>query len=159
MEPIDADDWLHTIKNNLEVASVGKIEKVFFPTHFLVGPARTWCENIQATQPPGQALDLEAFKTKFLKAYIPLDSSRGRKKNFTKSGQEGMATTSPTTQTGQQTSPAMTVEIEATSLPPFPTRRTLLSAPMRLLKTKAKTVEHLEGTRRQGSSQLSPVVA
>jgi hypothetical protein len=37
--PLDADDWLRTIENNLEVATVGEHEKVLLATHFLSGPA------------------------------------------------------------------------------------------------------------------------
>ncbi|KAK1683383.1 hypothetical protein QYE76_044231 [Lolium multiflorum] len=46
--PLDADDWLRTIENNLEVAAVGENEKVVLATHFLAGPARAWWENVKA---------------------------------------------------------------------------------------------------------------
>ena len=39
-EPLDADDWLKTMENNLEVAGVDEAEKVLFATHYLAGPAR-----------------------------------------------------------------------------------------------------------------------
>ena len=39
VEPLDADDWLHTIENNLEVAGVAANDKVLYATHFLAGPA------------------------------------------------------------------------------------------------------------------------
>src|SRR4051812_22592429 len=39
-EPLDADDWLQTMENNLEVAGVEANEKVMFATHYLVGDAR-----------------------------------------------------------------------------------------------------------------------
>ncbi|KAK1650666.1 hypothetical protein QYE76_068471 [Lolium multiflorum] len=38
-EPLDADDWLQTMENNLEVAGVEAAEKVPFATHYLAGPA------------------------------------------------------------------------------------------------------------------------
>jgi hypothetical protein len=41
-EPLDADDWLHTMENNLEVAGVGENEKVMYTTHYLAGAARAW---------------------------------------------------------------------------------------------------------------------
>ena len=41
-EPLDADDWLQTMENNLEVAGVEPAEKVLFATHYLAGPARAW---------------------------------------------------------------------------------------------------------------------
>ncbi|KAK1630083.1 hypothetical protein QYE76_004398 [Lolium multiflorum] len=41
-EPLDADDWLQTMENNLEVAGVEAAEKVMFATHYLSGPTRAW---------------------------------------------------------------------------------------------------------------------
>ncbi|KAK1677146.1 hypothetical protein QYE76_037994 [Lolium multiflorum] len=38
-EPLDADDWLQSMENNLEVAGVEANEKVLFATHYLAGPA------------------------------------------------------------------------------------------------------------------------
>ena len=38
-EPLDADDWLKSMENNLEVAGVEEAEKLF-STHYLSGPAR-----------------------------------------------------------------------------------------------------------------------
>ncbi|KAK1647861.1 hypothetical protein QYE76_065666 [Lolium multiflorum] len=70
-EPLDADDWLRTIENNLEVAGVGIDEKVLFATHFLSGPARAWWENIKAMQVEGHVIDWEEFKAKFRKTHIP----------------------------------------------------------------------------------------
>ena len=36
IEPLDADDWIRTIENNLEVAAVDEADKVLFATHFLL---------------------------------------------------------------------------------------------------------------------------
>jgi hypothetical protein len=41
-EPLDADDWLQTMENNLEVVGVEANDKVLFATHYLAGPARAW---------------------------------------------------------------------------------------------------------------------
>ncbi|XP_071680501.1 uncharacterized protein [Lolium perenne] len=70
-EPLDADDWLRTIENNLEVAGVGDNEKVLFATHYLSGPARAWWENVKAIQAEGHVINWEEFKTKFRKTHIP----------------------------------------------------------------------------------------
>ncbi|XP_071680267.1 uncharacterized protein [Lolium perenne] len=53
-EPLDADDWLRTIENNLEVAGVGIDEK-----------------NVKAMQVEGHVIDWEEFKAKFRKTHIP----------------------------------------------------------------------------------------
>jgi hypothetical protein len=70
-EPLDTDDWLHTIKNKLKYAGVGENEKVLYATHFLAGAAGACWENVRAMQPEGQVMTWEAFKTKFRKAHIP----------------------------------------------------------------------------------------
>jgi hypothetical protein len=71
IEPLDADDWLRTIENNLEVAGVGDTEKVVFATNFLAGAARSWWENVRAMQPQGQVLNWNQFKERFCKTHIP----------------------------------------------------------------------------------------
>src|SRR3954467_11512602 len=45
-EPLDADDWLQTMENNLEVAGVYEVEKVLFATHYLDGDARAWWNSV-----------------------------------------------------------------------------------------------------------------
>ena len=47
-EPLDADDWLQTMENNLEVVGVEAAEKVLFATHYLSGPARAWWSSTRA---------------------------------------------------------------------------------------------------------------
>jgi hypothetical protein len=71
IEPLDVDDWLCTIENNLEVTGVGDNEKVMFATHFLAGATRSWWENVQAMQPQGQVLNWNQFKERFRKTHIP----------------------------------------------------------------------------------------
>ena len=46
-EPLDADDWLQTIENNLEVAGVEANEKVLFASHYLSGEARAWWNSVR----------------------------------------------------------------------------------------------------------------
>ncbi|KAK1666359.1 hypothetical protein QYE76_054518 [Lolium multiflorum] len=68
-EPLDADDWLQTIENNLEVAGV-ETEKVLFATHYLSGPARAWWTSARAMN-AGQMMTWEDFKLKFSKYHVP----------------------------------------------------------------------------------------
>jgi hypothetical protein len=49
-EPLDADDWLRTMENNLAVAEVGENEKVLYTTHYLAGAARAWWDSTRAMQ-------------------------------------------------------------------------------------------------------------
>ncbi|KAK1683166.1 hypothetical protein QYE76_044014 [Lolium multiflorum] len=69
-EPLDADDWLQTMENNLEVADVEAAEKVLFATHYLAGPARAWWTSAR-TMNAGQMMTWEDFKLKFSKYHVP----------------------------------------------------------------------------------------
>jgi hypothetical protein len=69
-EPLDADDWLQTTENNLEVAGVEAAEKVLFATHYLSGPARAWWTSARAMN-AGQMMTWEDFKLKFSKYHVP----------------------------------------------------------------------------------------
>jgi hypothetical protein len=80
--PLDADDWLRTIENNLEVAVVGEQEKVLLATHFLSGPARAWWENIKAMQAADHIINWEEFTAKFHKAHIPTGLMKMKRDEF-----------------------------------------------------------------------------
>ncbi|KAK1625858.1 hypothetical protein QYE76_000173 [Lolium multiflorum] len=69
-EPLDADDWLQTMENNLEVAGVEAAEKVLFATHYLSGPARAWWNSARAMN-GGQMMTWEDFKLKFSRYHVP----------------------------------------------------------------------------------------
>jgi hypothetical protein len=71
-EPLDADDWLHTMENNLAVVEVGETEKVLYTTHYLAGAARAWWDSTRAMQAQGYVMPWEEFKSKFSKAHVPL---------------------------------------------------------------------------------------
>ncbi|KAK1647342.1 hypothetical protein QYE76_065147 [Lolium multiflorum] len=69
-EPLDADDWLQTMENNLEVAGVEANDKVLFATHYLAGPARAWWSSARALN-AGQMMTWADFKLKFSKYHVP----------------------------------------------------------------------------------------
>ena len=69
-EPLDADDWLRTMENNLEVAGVDEADKVLFATHYLSGPARAWWNSTRALI-GGQLMTWEDFKIKFSRYHVP----------------------------------------------------------------------------------------
>jgi hypothetical protein len=71
-EPLDADDWLRTMENNLEVAGVGENEKVMYTTHYLARAARAWWDSTRAMQANGYVMPWEEFKSKFSKAHVPM---------------------------------------------------------------------------------------
>src|SRR4051812_21562712 len=63
-EPLDADDWLQTMENNLEVAGGEANEKVLFATHYLAGDARAWWNSVRAMT-GGKMMTWKEFKVKF----------------------------------------------------------------------------------------------
>ena len=69
-EPLDADDWLQTIENNLEVAGVEENEKVLYATHYLSGDARAWWTSV-CNMNGGQLMTWEEFKIKFSRTHVP----------------------------------------------------------------------------------------
>jgi hypothetical protein len=92
-EPLDADDWLHTIENKLKYEGVGENEKVLYATHFLAGAVGAWWENVRAMQPEGQVMTWKAFKTKFRKAHIPSRLIKIMRDKFLNLKQSGMSVT------------------------------------------------------------------
>src|SRR3954471_13381408 len=60
-EPLDAEDWLRTMENNLTVSTVGNNEKVLYATQSLTGTARSWWEGVCARLPEGQVLTRAEF--------------------------------------------------------------------------------------------------
>src|ERR1041385_6489205 len=89
-EPLDAEDWLRTMENNLTVAAVGNNEKVLYATHYLAGTARSWWEGVRARLPEGQVLSWAEFSAKFKKAHIPTALIRRMKDEFRHLKQGGM---------------------------------------------------------------------
>src|SRR3954464_9763818 len=69
-EPLDADDWLQTMENNLEVAGVEANEKVLFATHYVAGDARAWWNSVRAMT-GGQIMIWDEFKVKFRRTHVP----------------------------------------------------------------------------------------
>src|SRR4051812_10402112 len=69
-EPLDADDWLQTIENNIEVIRVEANEKVQFATHYLADDARAWW-NINRTRNGGHMMTWDEFKLKFSRTHVP----------------------------------------------------------------------------------------
>ncbi|KAK1606221.1 hypothetical protein QYE76_029894 [Lolium multiflorum] len=89
-EPLDADDWIQTIENNLEVAGVEAAEKVLFATHYLSGPARAWWTSARAMN-AGQMMTWEDFKLKFSKYHVPQGLIKKMRDEFRELKQGGMS--------------------------------------------------------------------
>ncbi|KAK1612066.1 hypothetical protein QYE76_035739 [Lolium multiflorum] len=90
MKNSDADDWLQTMENNLEVAGVEATEKVLFATHYLSGPARAWWTSARAMN-VGQIMNWEDFKLKFSKYHVPQGPIKKMRDEFRKLKQGRMS--------------------------------------------------------------------
>ena len=82
LHPLEADDWLRTIGNDLDVAAIGENEKVLYATHYLAGPARAWWEASKALQQVGHVIDWVEFQEKFHKKHIPSGHIERKKDEF-----------------------------------------------------------------------------
>ena len=81
-EPLDAEDWLRTMDNNLAVAAVGNNEKVLYATHYLAGTARSWWEGVRSRHLDGYVFTWAEFAEAFKKAHIPTALIRRMKDKF-----------------------------------------------------------------------------
>ena len=70
---------------------MGDNEKVVYATHYLSGPARAWWEAIRALLPPEEVVAWAAFKTKFLKLYVPSGLVSIMREKFLQLKQGGMS--------------------------------------------------------------------
>ena len=71
IEPLNADDWLHSITNKLRSANVAEGDKVTYATYHLEGPASIWWENYETIIPAGQIPTWEEFTEVFREHHIP----------------------------------------------------------------------------------------
>src|SRR4051812_45658158 len=79
LEPLDADDWLRSLKRKLEIAHVAPGDRVLFAAYFLEGAALQWWENFVAMQPVGHVVTWQEFCDDF-RGYHILDQLMERKR-------------------------------------------------------------------------------
>src|SRR3954470_2182072 len=71
IEPLDADDWLHSITHKLRSANVAEGDKVIYAAYHLEGPASLWWQNYDAMLPVGQIPTSRDFTEAFREHHIP----------------------------------------------------------------------------------------
>src|SRR3954462_15058711 len=70
-EPLDADDWLRSIKRKLQAGRVADNDKVTYATYHLEGAASSWWENYLNMRPEGPPTTWNEFGTAFREHHIP----------------------------------------------------------------------------------------
>jgi hypothetical protein len=68
-DPIVVEDWLHSVSKDLVTCECTDAEKIRFTAHLLEGPAVTWWETYQVTNPI-EGLDLDSFREGFRNVHI-----------------------------------------------------------------------------------------
>src|SRR3954467_3017164 len=64
-KPLEADDWLRSIKRKLDTAHVAPDDRVIFAVYFLEGAALQWWENYVAMQPDSHVVTWQKFCVAF----------------------------------------------------------------------------------------------
>ena len=81
-EPLDADDWVHTIEDLLElVGCTEDHERVAYAAHCLGGTARAWWDGFKVMH-AGKNITWNDFKAEFRKAHIPSGIMDIKKREF-----------------------------------------------------------------------------
>jgi hypothetical protein len=82
IEPMDADDWLKTIENKLQVVQCNNHEKVIFASHQLEGPAANWWDAYVKAHEEPKSINWQEFKNSFHSQHVPLGVMKLKKKEF-----------------------------------------------------------------------------
>src|ERR1044072_8286582 len=69
-EPLEADDWLHSIERKLDTAHVAPDDRVIFAVYFLEGAALQWWENYVAMQADGHIVTWQEVRDGFRGEHI-----------------------------------------------------------------------------------------
>ncbi|KAE8766387.1 hypothetical protein D1007_62394 [Hordeum vulgare] len=91
-EPLDADDWIHTIEDLLAlVKCTDDHEKVLYASHYIGGTTRAWWDGFQIMR-AGQVMTWAMFKEGFRAAHIPPGMMTIKKREFRALRQEDVNT-------------------------------------------------------------------
>jgi hypothetical protein len=70
-EPLEADDWLHTMEQKFDLIHCTEYQKAVFATQHLRGATRAWWANFLAAQPIDYCVTWEEFRNAFCAYFIP----------------------------------------------------------------------------------------
>jgi hypothetical protein len=79
---MDADDWLKTIKNKLQVVQCKNREMVLFTSHLLEGPASDWWDAYDDAHEEPDSIYWQEFRTAFHLHHVAQGIIKMKKKEF-----------------------------------------------------------------------------
>ncbi|CAO2201079.1 unnamed protein product [Urochloa humidicola] len=90
-DPLEADDWLKTVKKMLNITQCTDREKVLYASGRLEGTAGDWWDAYTAAQANADTITWQEFKTNFRNHHIPAGLMKLKKKEFLALKQNGMS--------------------------------------------------------------------
>jgi hypothetical protein len=87
---MEAKYWLNGVEKKLMIAQCTDREKVLFAVHQLFGMAANWWETYCNTHADVDSIMWNEFKAHFRNYYVPRDTMKLKKKEFTDLKQGGM---------------------------------------------------------------------
>jgi hypothetical protein len=79
---MDANDWLKTIENKLQIVQCNNREKVMLASHQLVGPATDWWDAYVESHEEPDSINWNEFKALFRSHHVPEGIIKLKKKEF-----------------------------------------------------------------------------
>jgi hypothetical protein len=87
---MEAKDWLKGVEKKLVITQCMDHEKVLFAVHQLFGTAANWWETYCNTHTDVDSIMWNEFKAHFCNYYVPHDTMKLKKKEFTNLRQDNM---------------------------------------------------------------------
>jgi hypothetical protein len=90
-DPLQADDWLKTVENMLNIAQCTDREKVLYASSHLTDPTADWWDAYCAAYAAAHTITWAEFSTHFRNYHIPVGLMNFKKKEFLSLKQGGMS--------------------------------------------------------------------
>jgi hypothetical protein len=71
IDPMDAEDWLHTVEQELHTTQCNNREKVMYGPCLLRGATQSWWESYLATHADPEAIIWEEFRDNLCRYHVP----------------------------------------------------------------------------------------
>jgi hypothetical protein len=82
IDPMDVEDWLHTLERELHTAQCNDREKVLYGPRLLKGATQFWWESYLTTHADPEAITLEEFRDNFRWYHVSEGLMIERKEEF-----------------------------------------------------------------------------